>query len=331
MKELTEKLLRKFNQIILATLPNSLLENLVQPYLAGQSLEEGINTALEYKKKGRLTTLDLLGESASNLPEANKMFSAYHNLVELITAKNRFYSSLSVKPSSICAVNPERTNPLPETPLLPRLEQLVKFAQERETKVTLDMEDHYWTNLSLQTASSLWQKKYDLGIVLQSRLYRTKKDIQELFVNFPHPGQARVRACLGIYLEPPPLAVKTKKEAKQLLVKIIEELLDLQVYVEIATHDRKIISQIQKEVLEPKLQTGRISVNDFEFQFLKGVQNAYQVEQELMERKYKVRYYLPIELNKGDGLPYLKRRLIANPNLSLLGIKNLIQKLSSSK
>lgn len=61
-----------------------------------------------------------------------------------------------------------------------------------------------------------------------------------------------------------------------------------------------------------------------EFQFLKGVQKAYQIEKELLGKGFTVRYYMPAELKPGDGVPYMKRRLEANPGMVFVGAVNLL-------
>ena len=94
--------------------------------------------------------------------------------------------------------------------------------------------------------------------------------------------------------------------------------------MEIATHDHKVINKMINDIIIPK----KIESDRFEFQFLKGVQNAYSIEKKLMAENYPVRYYMPVEIENGDGIPYMQRRLIANPGMVFVAAKNMMQQLA---
>src|SRR3989338_23305 len=94
------------------------------------------------------------------------------------------YVSVSLKPSAICAVDEDgHTHRESEETLVERLTQIVALAETKGVRVTLDMEDQYWTTATLKYAKELWKTgRKNFGIVLQSRLDRTQDDIQDLFV-----------------------------------------------------------------------------------------------------------------------------------------------------
>lgn len=79
------------------------------------------------------------------------------------------------------------------------------------------------------------------------------------------------------------------------------------------------------DVIKPR----NISRDRFEFQFLKGVESGYIIEPKLKDLGYKVRYYMPFEIQKYEGVPYMIRRLIENPTLLWYGFKNLMQKFAA--
>lgn len=334
MHDLAVTAVRGINQVFLdgltTTAPGKkLFLRLADPYLAGHSLAEGVSCVAAYADQRRHSTLDILGEESQTREEADAYLAAYRQLMTML--RERFPSSspatLSTKPSTICAVNVAKTATLPQTPLPERLEELVIHAAIHDLGVTLDMEDHHWTDASLIAARRLWDRGYgNLGIVLQSRLYRTESDIHQLFANrtYAVPREnIRVRVVIGIYLEPPEIAATSKRRAKELLIRRIGQLFDAGVYVEIATHDHAVIRAVQQGIITPR----RIPPSRFEFQFLKGVENAYRIEPELLAAGYTVRYYLPIELSPGDGIPYMMRRLKANPTMVPLAAKNMVQAL----
>lgn len=295
-------------------------------YVAGNSLETGLRVVDDYYKHGRKSAFNVLGEAATSKKEADRNVRAYRIAIDWFSKKygKNKVASISVKPTSICAI--DGIEILKETPLKTRLGEIVKYAKERNIDVTLDMEDHDWTDRTLKVSQDLWDEGYNnLGIVLQSRLNRTKNDIQKVLKKKykVHKSKIRVRIVMGVYIEPENIATNNRTEAKKRLVEQVNDLFNLGVYVEIATHDHKILKRIINEIIKPK----KISSKRFEFQFLKGVQNAYQIEKELMKQNYCVRYYMPVEIIKFEGVPYMVRRLMHNPDFMKHGIKNTFQKL----
>ncbi len=331
MNDLTANALRAVNKFLLGLMTSNrpgkyIFRRLGEPYMAGHNLNEGMNSIGKYSQKRRHSTFDILGEAAKTVAESDRYVETYIEVIDRLayTYGREDVSSVSVKPTAICAVNEAGDKTLDETPLEERLERIVKHAHEKGINVTLDMEDHPWTDESLDVAQSLWRKGYDnLGIVLQSRLNRNGRDIRDVLkdASYDIPKEKiRVRACIGIYTEPEDIATNSKSEAKLRLIEDIQNLYKAGVYVEVATHDHKVI----REVVEMIEQDGA-DKSMFEFQFLKGVQNGYNIEKELMDKGFKVRYYMPTEIGRDDGMPYMERRLIANPGMMISAAKNMAQ------
>jgi len=334
MSDLISKVSREFNKLLIKKMNSfdtgkKFFRFLAKPYIAGTNIEEGIKTIQEFKdKKGAVSTFDILGEEATTLKKANQYMKAYKDIIDLLYKKfpDSDVASISLKLTSICAVDAkDKTKLLTGDLFNTRLEEIVVYAKNKGIKVTLDMEDHNWTDRSLKSAEYIWKNGHDnFGIVLQSRLNRTRQDIKSfLDVYYPVPREKRrVRACIGIYDEPAEIATTSKKEAKKRLTEMIRELFGIGIYVEIATHDYNVINEIIKFIKENKIDSSR-----FEFQFLKGVEKGHKIAQHLIEIGYKVRFYMPCELVKGDGTPYMERRLIANPTIGWYGLKNTFQRM----
>ena len=300
---------------------------IAEPYIAGHSLEEGIVTAeKEFRAHGRYATLDVLGEAARTPEQAQRYVDAYCALIRTIDKKGMFYASVSLKPSAICAVEEDGyTIKESEETLVQRLIDIVSFAEQKGVKITLDMEDHQWTDRTIKYAKTIWEEgKVNFGTVLQARLKRTETDIQDMFIettyDIPKETQ-RVRACIGIYQVPEDMGTNDRYKAKVQLVRRVKELFATGVYVEIATHDPEFVRMIQETIRDQQIPSTR-----YEFQFLCGVQNAYDIEKALMDDDALVRYYMPVEIKKGDGIPYMQRRLRKNPDIFLHGIRNFLQK-----
>ena len=70
------------------------------------------------------------------------------------------------------------------------------------------------------------------GVVIQSCLRRSEKDIEDLVQR-----QVRVRICKGAYLEPPTVAFPDKADVDRNYVTLMERLMEHGNYPGIATHD----------------------------------------------------------------------------------------------
>ncbi len=319
----------------------NLISHLGEPYLAGHSLEAGIETCKDYLLKGVCSSFDILGEEAKTKEDADSFLSGYcraidlfvelHKQEELLSVGNA--TSISMKPSAVCVVDTRSEEIFfsPETPLFDRLDEGIRSAYHRKIPVTIDMEDHRFTEATLCAARDLWFNGYsNTGIVLQTRLHRTQDDIERFLrkqkYHFPKE-EIRVRLCIGIYQEPEGIAVTSKREAKRRLLSRLEELFDVGVYVEIATHDCHVIKEAQKII-----QQRGIPAHRYEFQFLKGVPVAERkIIPRLLDEGKTCRLYMPVELNAGDGLPYIIRRCKANSWMMWYGMKNVVQGMMYNK
>jgi proline dehydrogenase len=323
-------------------LPNKLIQRCGDRYVAGYSLEQGLNVISALVERGYYASFDILGEDASSVEHANRTMLSYCKAIGQIAHKFEFGNhpkekpvSVSIKPSGICYVSQEeifdsqteKKKEIPfdkDTPLDQRLTYISSVANERNIDLTLDMEDHRYTDQSLAAVRSVWAQGYhNLGLVLQSALDRTAWDINDLsddVTNNIAPPVFRARTCRGIYIEPKKIAAG-RKEAKERLISDIEHLLNIGAYVEIATHDAKLIRTLQEDVLHG------ISKDRYEFQFLLGVPVAENVlAPRLKEEGHVVRFYTPVQLVEGEGIKYMRRRLSENWLMLLQGATTIGRK-----
>ncbi|MFH1916688.1 MAG: proline dehydrogenase family protein [Nanoarchaeota archaeon] len=298
---------------------HTVFRKLAEPYLAGHSAKECLdNVCILFSQENTYSTCDILGEAATT-PEKAKLYQGgYVFIAQAI--KQDFITSpvtLSVKPTAIISVN-ETGYLADETTLFPTLEALVQIATP--LRITLDMEDHRFTDISLKTAERIWQKGHaGFGIVLQTRLNRTEDDINHIITtHYAVPKKhMRVRICIGIYLEPSTIATTRKREAKDRLFYQALNLIDAGIYTEIATHDLTLLERLDRAL-------GSVPAEQYEYQFLKGVGIVDEFRREKVSEGKTCRLYMPFELLPGDGEPYLRRRLIANPDLISHGAKNFL-------
>jgi proline dehydrogenase len=309
-------------------------------YLAGHSIDEGLEAVEDFYDQGRLSTLDALGEGGTSEAEAERYFDAYVKMIDKVAALHvkkdtNDVSSISLKPSAICYCEESKADEAGmktvefHHDLTQRLRNILQYAKNKGVNVTLDMEDHPYTDISLEVAKTMWEEGFDnLGIVLQSRLNRTDDDITTVLANETYEGidksKIRVRECIGIYKEPNTIAIdqEDKPAMKEKLKEQVKQLYDAGVYVEVATHDPDTVRDIVADINARGLDKTR-----FEFQFLKGVRKGYDLENELRAEGFKTRFYMPVELKEGDGIPYMQRRLRNNPEMIDMAIKNVFDEL----
>lgn len=294
-------------QKLIEVTPGRLVRLFAAPYIAGDSAARAVETARTlWASRGIRSTLDLLGEDLREDREGERSLAAYLRLIEILGPQP--FATLSLKPTQF-AVGDE------PGPYRRRIGEVARTAHSMGIGVTLDMEDHRYTDVTLRVYRDLLPEVPGLGTVLQSRLHRTREDILSL-----RGLQARIRICIGIYLEPPLIALRHKPAMKEKLVEFAGLLLDEGHYVEIATHDEQVLSRAL-DVAERR-NPGR---DRFEVQMLLGVPRQ-RVQDELVGRGVRVRLYVPFTENWKDAVGYCKRRLAANPAIGTQVLRNLFRR-----
>jgi proline dehydrogenase len=188
--------------------------------------------------------------------------------------------------------------------------RVVEEAHRRGNFVRVDMEDSTVTQATIDIFKRLRAEfgLNDVGIVLQSYLYRTFADAQEL-VKLP----ARIRICKGAYSEPPEVAFPEKKDVDANYVKVMQLLLSSGTYHGIATHDPKMIDA----TIDFAMREG-IGKEKYEFQMLFGVRRDLQ--RQLARDGFNIRIYVPYGKH---WYPYFMRRLAERPANMWFVMKNL--------
>src|SRR5262245_2653839 len=161
------------------------------------------------------------------------------------------------------------------------------------------MQTSAWTQMTLDVFETLWQQEYrNVGVALQSALYRTEGDVQRM-----NELGARVRLVKGAYKEPETVAYQRKADVDAAFLRLTRVLLDAGTYPAIATHDPAMIEGTRSYA------SGRgTGKGQFEFQMLYGIRRDLQAE--LSAEGYPVRLYIPFGR---EWFPYFMRRLGERP------------------
>ncbi len=303
-----------FKEVMINSMPSPLVKVFARPYVAGQGVDSGIDTAKRlYHEKRLYSTIDLLGEEIKEKDEIEKNVQIYYELIEKLGKQE--FASISLKPTQL-GVYRENGIIYGEDFCYENIKGIVERANAYSIHVTIDMENHPFTDLTLRIFKALRDEFENVGTVLQSRLYRTKKDILEL----PANKMCKIRTCIGIYKEPPEVAIQDKRKMKEKLFEYMVLLIERGHYPEIATHDEKLIERCIEY-----LDKNNIPKERYEFQMLMGVPRD-KMQRKIIERGNIMRLYVPFAEKWKYAIAYCKRRLAANPMMGAYVIKNLFGK-----
>jgi proline dehydrogenase len=276
-------------------------------FVAGERLEEAIAAVQALNEQGLLATLDHLGENITSETEARDATTEVLDLLEAIEAGD-IQSGVSVKLTQLG---------LDLHPALAaeNLERIVARAAQAGRFVRIDMESYDYVQPTLDLFEELWGRYKNVGVVIQSYLYRSADDVARLV----RLG-ASVRLVKGAYDEPPEVAYPDKGDTDANFVRLLEQLFNDQarangVFPAIATHDEALIDWTKAHARRLGIPPDR-----FEFQMLYGIRSALQ--RRLVAEGYQVRAYVPYG---EQWYPYLMRRLAERPANVLFLLRSLLR------
>jgi proline dehydrogenase len=271
---------------------NKLAKSFANRFVAGETLETALAAVGRLNAAGITASLDLLGESVHNEAEARAAGQAYVNMLDRIYER-KLDANVSVK---LTAMGLDISEDL----CVVTMHKILQRAREYRTFVRIDMESSEYTQRTLDLFERRLFPAYreNVGIVLQSYLYRTFADVEHANLN-----KARVRICKGAYKEPETVAYPDKKDVDTSYIRCMHALMQYGNYPGIATHDEAIIKEAKRFAKEHQIAPSR-----FEFQMLYGVRRDLQ--DQLVREGYRMRVYVPFGT---QWYPYLMRRLAERP------------------
>ncbi|GAB2995945.1 proline dehydrogenase family protein [Saccharothrix stipae] len=286
---------------VVATAPVS--RDVVRRFVAGETTADAIDATGRLIGDGLRVTLDHLGEDTTDRTTAERTVRAYLDLLDQLHDGGLAPDAeVSVKLSAVGLA-------LGETFALDNASRICAAAEQANTTVTLDMEDHTTTDATLRVLAELRRHWPSTGAVLQAYLRRTLDDVREL-------AGTRVRLCKGAYAEPASVAYVDPHEVDLNYVRCANVLLAGSGYPMFATHDPRLI-----EIVSERARWYGKSVEDFEFQLLYGVRPGEQ--QHLAAEGHVVRVYVPFG---EQWYGYLMRRLAERPANVAFFLRSLVSR-----
>lgn len=291
-------------EFIVNLFPGFIVRLFAKPYVSGNSIDKGIAKAKQlWEDRGYSSTLDLLGEEVFTREEVERNVNTYIDLIKKLEPYD--FATVSIKPSAMGSH--ESIEFCEES-----IRRILEAGKKYKVEITLDMEDHTLTDLTLKIYKKLLVEYPTFGTVLQSRLFRTDKDIADLL-----SLKTRVRTCIGIYNEDSSIALTDKRKMKEKLVEQSTLLLENGHYVEFATHEVEFLENMLELAEKYNWKSDQL-----EFQQLLGVP-LNKIQSRILGAGFKIRLYVPFSTDWAYAIPYLKRRLINNPKMAIYVLKNL--------
>jgi proline dehydrogenase len=274
-------------------------------FVAGTQVEDVLRATQTINQAGATVSIDNLGENVTNVEEARASAALYHRLLDDISRLG-LKANISLKLTHMGLDDNEN--------LARELVcGLVAKAASLKTFVRVDMEGSPYTQRTLDFVQELHRVPGNRGVVgtvIQSYLYRSEKDVENLLAE-----GIRIRLCKGAYQEPPEIAFQKKSEVDANYVKLMKILMKSGIYHGLATHDEKIINEAKAFAISEK--TPRDS---FEFQMLHGIRRDLQ--QQLVREGWGMRVYIPFGT---EWYPYFMRRLAERPANVFFILKNFFR------
>jgi len=260
-------------------------------FIAGETIAEAVDVARALEARGLTQTLDHLGESVSNLADADAATRDYLAIVDAVVAAS-VGRNISLKLTQL-GLDVDKAS------AIDNLRKILDRAEPAGFFVRIDMENSPYTEVTLEIFETLWQQGYrQIGVVLQSALYRSEKDLARI-----NALGARIRLVKGAYKEPRSVAHQQKEAVDAAYARMLKALLTGGNYPAIATHDPAMIALARRYAGEHHIASDR-----FEFQMLYGIRRDLQ--NQLVADGYRVRVYVPFGR---EWFPYFMRRLGERP------------------
>jgi proline dehydrogenase len=231
-------------------------------FLPGERLDDALAAATRLQQQGIGSLLTHLGENITSAGEAAAVAEQYSDALARIRA-----AGLPMEPSlKLTHLG------LDLSPQLCR-ENLARViaAAGPDCTVWIDMESSAYVDRTLALYRRALASGQNVGICVQSYLYRTPKDVEELL----QLGGA-IRLVKGAYKEPPEVAFPKKRDVDRAFFAISQTMLSdagrrAGARIAFGTHDLALIRQICDWAAQHGVP------RDYEFQMLYGIQPAEQL------------------------------------------------------
>src|SRR5215470_9132828 len=176
-------------------------------FVAGEALDEAIEATRKLNQRSMAVSLDHLGENVSDAKEATSAAQDYIAILDRIQQAG-VDANISIK---LTALGLDISQELCEQNVC----RILDYAQQFSIFVRIDMEGSAYTERTVDITLRMHKQFEHVGTVIQSCLYRSKKDCEQLIAQ-----GVRVRLVKGAYKEPKAVAFQQKPEVDRNYVRL---------------------------------------------------------------------------------------------------------------
>jgi proline dehydrogenase len=288
-------------------IPRPIVRRISRRYIAGDTLDEAVETVRDLNRQGCVATIDVLGERTESKADAATTLRDYKRVIDALD-NHDLRSGISVKLTGLGLT-------LDDDLCRANLEEIVEYAGAKNRFVRVDMEDSLHTGVTLEMVLDLHGGHENIGAVIQAYMRRSIEDVQRLT-----EAGVSVRLCKGIYDEPRRIAYKDFDTVRENYRLLLEELLKGGSYVGIATHDEFLVWHALRLIHQLDVPKHR-----YEFQMLLGVDE--ELRGILVGAGHKLRVYVPFG---EEWYEYSSRRLKENPRIAGYVAKDVLGSVAST-
>ena len=270
-------------------------------FMPGESLFEALDACNNLENTNYGTIITYLGENVTSENQSNSVTNHYLNALSEI--KNKSLGTLiSIKLTQLGL-------DFSKTTCITNMKKILDKANELNTIVWIDMEEYKYIDKTLDIYKYLSNYYSNIGITLQSYLYRTNDDLFKL-LDFA----LYIRLVKGAYVESESVSIKDRDLVDNNYIDLSKIMLNKKNLSKgfkpsFATHDDLIIREIVNEA-----NKNAIDNTLYEFNMLYGIRPKLQ--NEILKSNQNIK----ILISYGEEwFPWYMRRLAENPkNLFLL-------------
>jgi proline dehydrogenase len=271
--------------------------------VAGERLDDAIVAARSLANDRIRAMLDHLGENVRAPEHASEAANAYVQALDRIREEGDLDCMVSVKLSQLGLDFSAEL-------CISHMERVMAAASSAGSVVMIDMESSAYVDRTLAIFRDLRARHDRIGLCLQCSLRRTEADIRAL------PTGSIIRLVKGAYLEPPEIALSSRREVDAAFARCFVRLIERGHSVHVATHDPRLTEGTKRFVERRRVPWSRL-----EYQMLFGVRRDLQ--HRLARGGYPVRVYIPYG---AEWYPYLTRRLAERPANMWFFLSNLVRR-----
>ncbi len=275
----------------------------VRRFMPGEDVEAALEVSKQLSGLGMTTIITRLGENLSELTEADGVTAHYLRAIDRINERG-LKTEVSIKLTQLGL-------DLDHDYAYQKLESLIEHAGQKDNWVWIDMEMSDYVDVTLELYRRARQRFSNVGICLQSYLYRTVDDLNDLISLNP-----AIRLVKGAYMEPKNVAFPRKQDVDNNFMTCAEIMLphiSNGLRAAFGTHDVPLLERVVQ-----RARSTAIASDAYEIQMLYGI--GVRDQRRLAEKDHHVR----VLISYGpDWYPWYMRRLAERPANVMFVLKNL--------